>query len=93
MCPSRLYRRCNQHGCLTSKMFMAIDNQQSGTIGKLTASDIAWVLFVVFIGLTARLLHIDSQPFWLDEALTYQRIHLGLDGLITDSFSNRHMPS
>ena len=74
-------------------MFMAIDNQQSGTIGKLTASDIAWVLFVVFIGLTARLLHIDSQPFWLDEALTYQRIHLGLDGLIADSFSNRHMPS
>jgi mannosyltransferase len=47
----------------------------------------------MLIGLTARLLHIDSQPFWLDEALTYQRIHLGIDGLLVDSFSNRHMPS
>jgi uncharacterized membrane protein len=72
---------------------MTIDDQQTGTIGKWSTGDIGWVLFVLLIGLTARLLHIESQPFWLDEALTYQRIHLGIDGLIADSFSNRHMPS
>jgi len=72
---------------------MSIDDQQTGTIGKWSTGDVGWVLFVLLIGLTARLLHIESQPFWLDEALTYQRIHLGIDGLIADSFSNRHMPS
>lgn len=72
---------------------MVTDNQQIDPDGKFSPRDMAWVGLVVFIGLAARLLHIDSQPFWLDEALTYQRIHLGLNGLITDSFSNRHMPS
>ncbi len=71
----------------------AIDHTPSGSVGNFSARDIAWLSFVVLIGLTARLLHIDSQPFWLDEALTYQRIHLGVDSLISDSFSNRHMPS
>jgi len=72
---------------------MAIDKQRTGATEKWLPGDIAWMLFVLLIGLTARLLHIQSQPFWLDEALTYQRIHLGLDGLIADSFNNRHMPS
>ena len=57
------------------------------------AADIAWMLFVLCIGLLARLLHIERQPFWLDEALTFQRIHLGTGSLITDSYANRHMPS
>ena len=72
---------------------MVTDTQSTAGTGKFSVRDIAWLLIVVFIGLTARLLHLDSQPFWLDEALTYQRIHLGLDSLINDSFSNRHMPS
>lgn len=51
------------------------------------------MLFVLCIGLLARLLHIERQPFWLDEALTFQRIHLGTGSLIADSYANRHMPS
>ena len=93
MCPGHLYRLCKQHGCFPLSAPIAIDNQQTGTIGKWLPGDITWMLIVLLIGLTARLLHIESQPFWLDEALTYQRIHLGIDGLIADSFSNRHMPS
>ncbi|WP_458071925.1 glycosyltransferase family 39 protein [Rhodanobacter sp. BL-MT-08] len=72
---------------------MLTDTQTSDRSEKFSARDLAWLLIVVWIGLAARLLHIDSQPFWLDEALTYQRVHLGLGNLITDSFSNRHMPS
>jgi mannosyltransferase len=72
---------------------MFIDNKTFNGTERFSRSDIAWLLCVVLIGLTARLLHIDSQPFWLDEALTYQRIHLGIGGLVADSFSNRHMPS
>ncbi|OOG49104.1 glycosyltransferase family 39 protein [Rhodanobacter sp. C01] len=53
----------------------------------------AWMLAVLCIGLLARLLHIERQPFWLDEALTFQRIHLGTSSLIADSYTNRHMPS
>ncbi|GAB2585239.1 hypothetical protein GCM10027066_28090 [Dyella jejuensis] len=45
------------------------------------------------LGLAVRLFRIDHQPFWLDEALTSQRIHLGFHGLIADSFTNRHMPT
>ena len=93
MCPSRPYRHGTNHGCLALSALTAIDHPRAGTVGKWPTADFAWVLFVLFIGLTARLLHIESQPFWLDEALTYQRIHLGIDGLIADSFSNRHMPS
>jgi 4-amino-4-deoxy-L-arabinose transferase-like glycosyltransferase len=52
-----------------------------------------WLLAIVLLGLMARLFRIDHQPLWLDEALTLQRIHLGLDGLVADSFSNRHMPT
>lgn len=57
------------------------------------ASNAIWMLAIVGLGLVARLFRIDHQPFWLDEALTFQRIHLDLDGLIFDSFSNRHMPT
>ena len=57
------------------------------------AGDIAWMVAIVFLGLILRLFRIDHQPFWLDEALTWQRIHLGASGLITDSFTNRHMPT
>lgn len=93
MFSGRLYRCCKHHGCFGLNALMTIDKQQTGTIGKWLSGDFVWLLFVLLIGLTARLLHIQSQPFWLDEALTYQRIHLGIDGLIADSFSNRHMPS
>lgn len=57
------------------------------------AGDSAWLWFVLCLGLVARLIRIDHQPFWLDEALTFQRIHLGSWALIADSFANRHMPS
>lgn len=60
---------------------------------KWPVGDIAWLLAVLCAGLLARLLHIERQPFWLDEALTFQRIHLGTGGLIADSYANRHMPS
>jgi mannosyltransferase len=53
----------------------------------------AWMLGILLLGLLVRLFRIDHQPFWLDEALTSQRIHLGLNGLIADSFTNRHMPT
>ncbi|MBB5358211.1 putative membrane protein [Rhodanobacter sp. ANJX3] len=72
---------------------MLTDTQMPSGTGTFSARDAAWLLIIVFIGLTARLMHIDSQPFWLDEALTYQRVHLGIGSLIADSFSNRHMPS
>ena len=72
---------------------MSIDCWPFNGTRKFSPGDLAWLLGVMFIGLAARLLHIDSQPFWLDEALTYQRIHLGIGGLVADSFSNRHMPS
>jgi mannosyltransferase len=75
------------------KALIAIDNAQTGAIRKWPAGDIAWMLFVLAIGLAARLLHIERQPFWLDEALTFQRIHLGTGSLIADSYANRHMPS
>lgn len=53
----------------------------------------AWLSAIVMLGLVARLFRIDHQPLWLDEALTLQRIHLDLHGLIADSFANRHMPT
>ncbi|MBE1159760.1 glycosyltransferase family 39 protein [Dyella acidiphila] len=55
--------------------------------------DIAWLAAILLLGLLVRLFRIDHQPFWLDEALTSQRIHLGVNGLISDSFTNRHMPT
>jgi mannosyltransferase len=72
---------------------MSLDDPTFSGTEKFSRIDVAWLLGVVCIALAARLLHIDRQPFWLDEALTYQRIHLGVGGLVTDSFSNRHMPS
>lgn len=57
------------------------------------SGDLVWMLAVVGIGLLLRLIHIGHQPFWLDEALTFQRIHLDLPDLVNDSFANRHMPS
>ena len=57
------------------------------------SGDIVWMVVVVGIGLLLRLIHIGHQPFWLDEALTFQRIHLDRPELVNDSFSNRHMPS
>lgn len=74
-------------------MFMAIDNKKIALAEKWPKSDMAWMLFVLVIGLLVRLFRIDHQPFWLDEALTSQRVHLGLGDLIVDSFSNRHMPT
>ncbi|WP_233841977.1 glycosyltransferase family 39 protein [Dyella sp. 2HG41-7] len=55
--------------------------------------DAAWILAIVVLGLVTRLFRIDHQPLWLDEALTFQRAHLDLNGLIADSFTNRHMPT
>ncbi|GLQ87596.1 glycosyltransferase family 39 protein [Dyella flagellata] len=52
-----------------------------------------WLLAIVMLGLAARLFRIDHQSLWLDEALTLQRIHLDLSGLVADSFTNRHMPT
>lgn len=69
------------------------DNRPTDAIQKWPAGDIAWMMFVLCIGLLARLLHIARQPFWLDEALTFQRIHLSTGSLIADSYANRHMPS
>ncbi|HEX7815621.1 glycosyltransferase family 39 protein [Dyella sp.] len=57
------------------------------------AGDTAWATVAVLISLVLRLIHIGHQPFWLDEALTFQRIHLNLHDLVNDSISNRHMPS
>ena len=55
-------------------------------------ADRVWLLAIVAFSLVARLLRIDHQALWLDEALTLQRIHLDLGGLVADSFANRHMP-
>ncbi|MGH8158048.1 MAG: glycosyltransferase family 39 protein [Rhodanobacter sp.] len=63
------------------------------TIRTWPAGDTAWMLAVLCLGLLARLLRIERQPFWLDEALTFQRVHLGTGSLIADSYANRHMPS
>jgi mannosyltransferase len=57
------------------------------------AADIAWMGAILLLGLVVRLFRIDHQPFWLDEALTSQRVHLGVSGLVADSFTNRHMPT
>ncbi|GGA06122.1 glycosyltransferase family 39 protein [Dyella caseinilytica] len=57
------------------------------------SGDIAWMAAIVLLGLVVRLFRIDHQPFWLDEALTSQRVHLGVSGLVADSFTNRHMPT
>lgn len=59
----------------------------------LARTDLLWVLAIVVFGLVARLFRIAHQPLWFDEALTLQRIHLGLSGLLADSFANRHMPA
>ena len=56
-------------------------------------ADMAWMLAIVMLALVARLFRIDHQPLWLDEALTLLRSHLGLSGLVADSFANRHMPT
>jgi mannosyltransferase len=56
-------------------------------------ANMAWMLAIVLLGLAARLFRIDHQPLWLDEALTLKRIHLDLNGLVADSFANRHMPT
>jgi uncharacterized membrane protein len=56
-------------------------------------ANMVWMLAIVLLGLAARLFRIDHQPLWLDEALTLKRIHLDLNGLIADSFANRHMPT
>ncbi len=72
---------------------MAVDNKPSDAGMKWPAGDVAWMLAVFCLGLLVRLFRIDHQPFWLDEALTSQRIQLGPSGLIADSFTNRHMPT
>lgn len=72
---------------------MVTDRAQPQPVAKWLAGDIAWLLFVLCIGLAARLLRIDNQPFWLDEAFTSQRVHLDPGSLIADSFTNRHMPT
>lgn len=58
-----------------------------------TRADLCCVLALFALALVARLFHIGSQPFWLDEVFTYQRIHLPLNALIADSFANRHFPN
>jgi mannosyltransferase len=72
---------------------VAVDNKPSDAGMKWPAGDVAWMLAVFCLGLLVRLFRIDHQPFWLDEALTSQRIQLGPSGLIADSFTNRHMPT
>ncbi|GLQ96290.1 glycosyltransferase family 39 protein [Dyella mobilis] len=72
---------------------MANEPKQSALNETWLAADIAWMLGIALLGLIVRLFRIDHQPFWLDEALTWQRIHLGLSGLVSDSFTNRHMPT
>jgi mannosyltransferase len=70
-----------------------IENKRSVDTSAWVTQDSMWMLLMVCIALAARLFRIGSQPFWLDEALTFQRIHLDFGGLIADSFTNRHMPS
>ncbi len=69
----------------------------ASTVRKSTWTDahtnMAWMLAIVLLGLAARLFRIDHQPLWLDEALTLKRIHLDFNGLVADSFANRHMPT
>jgi mannosyltransferase len=72
---------------------MATDRKHSALNNAWPTGDVAWMLGILFLGLMVRLFRIDHQPFWLDEALTWQRIHLGLNGMIADSFTNRHMPT
>jgi mannosyltransferase len=72
---------------------MATERNQPKLNETWSGGDIAWMLAILFLGLLVRLFRIDHQPFWLDEALTSQRIHLGLNELIADSFTNRHMPT
>jgi len=55
--------------------------------------DIFALLAVMALALAARLLDLGTQSFWLDEVFTWQRIHMPVDGLIADSFANRHFPS
>lgn len=64
-----------------------------GRAASVLRADRIWLLAIVVLGLVARLFRIDHQTLWLDEALTMQRIHLDLGGLIADSFTNRHMPT
>ncbi|HUA81342.1 MAG TPA: glycosyltransferase family 39 protein, partial [Dyella sp.] len=68
------------------------ESKTNGT-GRSSRRDITWLLAIVVLGLVTRLFRIDHQPLWLDEALTLQRAHLDLSGLIADSFTNRHMPT
>ncbi|HUB89618.1 MAG TPA: glycosyltransferase family 39 protein, partial [Dyella sp.] len=63
-----------------------------GAASKLRA-DRVWLLAIVAFALVARLFRIDHQTLWLDEALTLQRIHRDLGGLVVDSFASRHMPA
>ena len=72
---------------------MAIESSYPESSKKWPAGDVVWLWAVFCLGLVIRLFRIDHQPFWLDEALTSQRVHLGLNGLIADSFTNRHMPT
>ncbi|RDS80299.1 glycosyltransferase family 39 protein [Dyella psychrodurans] len=72
---------------------MLIDRDHLRDGEKWPAGDIAWMVAVLCLGLVVRWFRIDHQPFWLDEALTSQRIQLGPSGLIADSFTNRHMPT
>lgn len=58
-----------------------------------THANMLWLMAILGLALATRLFRIDHQPLWLDEALTLQRIHLDLNGLIADSFTNRHMPT
>jgi mannosyltransferase len=72
---------------------MAIERNLRGWNERWPAADIAWMVAILLLGLVVRLFRIDHQPFWLDEALTWQRVHLGVSGLVADSFTNRHMPT
>jgi mannosyltransferase len=72
---------------------MATDRKHSALNEAWPASDVAWMLGILLLGLVVRLFRIDHQPFWLDEALTSQRVHLDMGGMIADSFTNRHMPT
>lgn len=63
------------------------------TVVALPRLDLCCLLGLFALALVARLFHIGSQPFWLDEVITYQRIHLPLKALIADSFANRHFPN
>ncbi|HTV84153.1 MAG TPA: glycosyltransferase family 39 protein [Dyella sp.] len=72
---------------------MLIERDYPQTSRTWSGRDIAWMAAVLCLALVVRWFRIDHQPFWLDEALTSQRIQLGAAGLIADSFTNRHMPT